>query len=169
MTTLRKELREAVNQILTEKEVYMFTDIELLSDRLADAVLDVSGIKSAAQRREEAEKRIAEQRANRKSSVDFLVDQLPHIKEQTEMRTRVENALHRNLDWDSPKSDWNGYDKKLVAREKEVGQTIEGFMVWFNSDEFRKNGVIYLKPSKIEDWWLQAFSNDIPGRKPHAL
>jgi hypothetical protein len=109
---------------------------------------------------EEAKKCIEEQRAKKGDIIDLLVSTSPALQEQTLMRQRVENALHRNLDWDSAHSPWNGYEKKLVSREKENGQTVEGFMQWFNSDEFRRKGVIYLNPTKIEDWWLQAFDGE---------
>jgi len=118
-------------------------------------------IKTLSERKKEAEERKAKQRAAKGDIVDLFIQVSPALQEQTLMRQRVENALHRNLDWDSARSPWNGYEKKLVRREKENGQTIEGFMEWFNSDEFRKKGVIYLNPTKIEDWWLQAFETTL--------
>ena len=116
---------------------------------------------SLSERKKEAEERKAKQRAAKGDIVDLFIQVSPALQEQTLMRQRVENALHRNLDWDSARSPWNGYEKKLVRREKDNSQTIEGFMEWFNSDEFRKKGVIYLNPTKIEDWWLQAFETTL--------
>ena len=116
---------------------------------------------SLSERKKEAEERKTKQRAAKGDVVDLFIQMSPALKEQEQMRQRVENALHRNLDWDSARSPWNGYEKKLVRREKDNSQTIEGFMEWFNSDEFRKNGVIYLNPTKIEDWWLQAFETTL--------
>jgi len=113
--------------------------------------------KTLSERKATAKERIEKQRASKGDVLDLLTENLPHLKAQTEMRQRVENALHRNLDWDSPRSPWNGYEKKLIQREKDTGETIERFMEWFNDDDFRKNGVIYLNPTKIDDWWLQAF------------
>jgi len=161
MTTLRKELRDKVFYILENNQMLYRTDRIKVSELIADAALEIAGIKSAAQRRDEAEKRITEQRAAKGDVVDLFIQMSPALKEQEQMRQRVENALHRNLDWDSARSPWNGYEKKLVRREKDNSQTIEGFMEWFNSDEFRKNGVIYLNPTKIEDWWLQAFETTL--------
>jgi len=113
--------------------------------------------KSFSEQKEEAKERIEEQRKGKGDIVDLFMKVSPELKAQTEMRQRVENALRRNLDWDSARSPWNGYDKKLIKREQEAGENIERFMDWFNGDEFRKKGVIYLTPTKIEDWWLQAF------------
>ena len=162
MTTLRKELRDKFEEVLLDiLPGGMMFPITETAETLADAALEIAGIKSAAQRRDEAEKRITEQRAAKGDVVDLFIQTSPALKEQTLMRQRVENALHRNLDWDSARSPWNGYEKKLVGREKDNGQTIEGFMQWFNSDEFRKKGVIYLNPTKIEDWWLQAFETTL--------
>lgn len=91
----------------------------------------------------------------------------PELRARLLMRGRVEKALSRNINWDDLKQDWDGFDKWLVNREEETGETIEYFMTWFNSDEFRAKGVIYLNPNKIKDWWMQAFQKQTDGR--HAL
>jgi len=80
--------------------------------------------------------------------------------ERDAMRRRVEGTLGRHPAWDDLKYDWNDFDKWLIDKEKETGQTIEGFMKWHNSDEFRAGGVIYLTANKIKDWWEQAFMTD---------
>jgi hypothetical protein len=84
------------------------------------------------------------------------------------VRERVEKALKRNINWEDLKQDWNTFDAWLVKTEKEYSQTIEQFMQWFNSDDFRSKGVIYLSPQRIKDWWLQAFETDSKD-KSHAL
>lgn len=119
--------------------------------------------------KKDAQERKAKQRAAKKDMVDAFKEVQPALKAQQEMRQRVENALRRNLDWDSARSPWNGYDKKLVAREKETGQTIEGFMKWLNADEFRKKQTIYLTPTKIEDWWITAFAQEPTKERRHKL
>ena len=78
-----------------------------------------------------------------------------------DMRVRVEAATGLGLsrEWDKPRSTWNGYEKVLIKREVETGQTIEGFMEWYNADEFRKKGDIWLTSDKIEKWWGKAYPN----------
>jgi hypothetical protein len=120
---------------------------------------------SLEERKEAAKERTAKQRTERESRdpvteiLNAQQDSAPFMA----MRARVEDALKRNLDWDSTRSPWNGYDKELVAREAETGETIEKFMEWHNSDEFRRDKqVIYLTPTKINDWWKQAFKHKQP-------
>jgi|APSaa5957512622_1039677.scaffolds.fasta_scaffold14065_3 hypothetical protein len=79
------------------------------------------------------------------------------LKAEQDMRERVERAVKKNPDWFSPRSEWEGYEKKLMKREKETGQTIEQFMVWYRSDEFRAKNDLWLKPSRIEEFWQRAF------------
>jgi hypothetical protein len=51
----------------------------------------------------------------------------------------------------------------LLEREQKTGETIEGFMEWFDSDDFRRdNQRIWLKPSAIEKWWMYAFPANNP-------
>jgi hypothetical protein len=123
-----------------------------------------------AERMQQALERKAKQQAKRGDPVDFLLEQGKGQQEIIDMRLRVEGALKMNLEreWDLPKSDWNDYDKLLVRREKETGQTIERFMSWFEADDFRKKSSVWLKPSKIEQWWPQAFSGHTPGVDPSA-
>lgn len=91
----------------------------------------------------------------------------PELRARLLMRQRVETALNRNINWEDLKQDWNVFDLWLVATEEESGQTIEHFMTWYRSDDFRAKGVIYLNPSRIKDWWMQAFQHVSDGR--HAL
>lgn len=173
MTTLRKELRVSFESVLTSfTDKLTIPEIEPLADLLADAALETAGIKSAAQRREEAEKRIEEQRANKKDPLDFLVKNSAEIQMLKDMRVRVEAATGLGLsrEWDKARSPWNGYEKILIKREAETGQTIEQFMTWYNSDEFRKKGNIWLDPDKIEKFWPQAFKVTYEDyNRPHAL
>lgn len=149
--------------------INQFSQGDVLATPQGDVQGDVQGSRkdgtptysslSHTSRKEEAKKRIAKQRAKKKEPLDFLIENADKIQAQAKMRERVEKAMRRHPDWDSPRSDWNGYEKLLIEREKETGQTIEQFMGWYNSDEFRKKGVIYLTRTKIEDYWLQAFDN----------
>ena len=109
--------------------------------------------------KEAAKERKAKQQAKRKDPLDYYIDHAPEITLITEMRKRVEDAtgLRLSREWDKVHGDWNGYDKTLIKREVETGQTIEKFAEWFDSDEFRKNNQrIWLKPDKIELWWDEA-------------
>lgn len=116
------------------------------------------------ERRAQAKERTAKQRAERGSRDPVLeiAKTSQEFQAVSAMRLRVEAAVDLNLEreWDLPKSDWNGYEKKLLKREQETGQTIEQFMAWYNADEFRRNGNIWLKPSKIEQMWNRAFGSN---------
>lgn len=112
--------------------------------------------------KEEAKERIAKQRASKKDPLDFLVENGKDIQMLKDMRLRVEAATGLGLsrEWDKARSPWNGYEKTLIKREAETGQTIEQFMEWYNSDKFRKdNNSIWLNPDKIELWWGKAFKS----------
>ena len=116
---------------------------------------------------ESAKERIEKQRASKGDILDFFTQTQPEIKIITEMRERVSAAVGLNLtrEWDKTRSDWNGYEKKLIKREVETGETIEQFMEWYNSDEFRRdNQRIWLKPDVIEKFWPSAFSEQEPDR-----
>lgn len=172
MTTLRRELRTKFEEVLSAfSDKLAVPELEPLAEQLADAALQVAGILSAAQRREEAEQRIAEQRANKKDPIDFLVENSKEIKMLQEMRLRVESATGLGLsrEWDKTRSPWNGYEKTLIKREVETGQTIEQFMEWYNSDEFRKKSDIWLNPDKIELMWGKAFTQKSQDDYYHAL
>ena len=170
MTTLRKELRTKFEEIVISYGVQCSVEVDLASI-FADAALEIAGIKSAAQRREEAEKRIAEQRAKRKEPVDFLLEHGSEIQMLNDMRIRVEAATGLGLsrEWDKPRSTWNGYEKILIKREVETGQTIEQFMEWYKSDDFRKTGSIWLTADKIEMWWNSAFEQVTDCNAPRML
>ena len=80
------------------------------------------------------------------------------LKAESDMRDRAEVALNITPDWDNPNSVWLDYNKKLVVKEKETGFTIEGFVKWWNSDDFRKEQGIWLNPEKINKFWKTAMS-----------
>ena len=118
--------------------------------------------------REAALQRKAEQRAKRKDPMDWVQEHAQEIQILHEMRLRVEAALGMNLEreWDLPASDWHDYDKTLIKREVETGQTIEGFMEWWDQDDFRRdNQRIWLKPGKIEQFWRQAYPVNNPNNQ----
>lgn len=122
--------------------------------------------------RKEAEERIAAQRAKKGDPVDWFLGHAGEITAVESMRRRVETALNKNLErqWDATNSEWNGYEKELIAREKENGETIEMFMEWFNEDTFRRdNQRIWLKPSKIEELWPEAFHPVSEGPDPNIV
>ena len=107
---------------------------------------------------EEAKKRKKEKDAKKKDPVTEILKAHRKHEPILDMRERVESALRgRKPDWDSPRSLWNGYEQKLIQREKDTGETIERFMEWFYDDEFRSKGYIYLKPTRIDDLWSAAF------------
>jgi len=121
--------------------------------------------------RKAAKERKAKQQARRKDPVDFLLEHGSEIQMVTDMRVRVEAATGLGLsrEWDKPRSTWNGYEKILIKREVETGQTIEQFMKWYNSDDFRKNGDIWLNADKIELWWDKAFEEQQEEPKPEIF
>ena len=82
------------------------------------------------------------------------------VEKVTAMRRRVEDALNAKLarEWDKKHGDWYGYEKELIRIQEETGETIEQFMVWFVSDDFRKGQVMYLTPAKIDKYWNKAFA-----------
>ena len=116
---------------------------------------------SLSERKQKAEERKATQRANKKDPFDFLIENGKEIKTINDMRVRVEAATGLGLsrEWDKTRSPWNGYEKTLIKREAETGQTIEQFMEWYNSDDFRKKSDIWLNPDKIELMWGKAFTD----------
>jgi len=75
--------------------------------------------------------------------------------ERDAMRGRIEVALlHRKINWDGAKSEWENYDLKLIEREKNNNGTIEQFMRgYLEESEFNMTQVKYLTPAKIDDWW----------------
>ena len=118
---------------------------------------------------EEARRRKAAQQARKGDPVDWLLGHADEIAAVEGMRRRVESALNKNLEryWDATTSEWCGYEKELIAREKETGETIEMFMEWFNEDDFRRNNQrIWLKPAKIEELWREAFTPQSDSPEP---
>jgi len=137
-------------------------DSESQKDLLEDSIKDTTNKKSIAQRKAAALERKAKQQAEREAR-DPVLEILKADKQAEplmEIRCRVETALSLNLsrEWDLPKSDWHGYDRLLLEREKETGETIEQFMEWYNADNFRRDGNIWLRPNKIEKVWVRAFA-----------
>ena len=112
-----------------------------------------------AELKKDSIKRKKEHDKNKKDPVTEILKVHWENEPIIQMRERVETALRgRKPDWDSPRSLWNGYDKKLIQREKDTGETIEKFMEWFYDDDFRSKGYIYLKPARIDDLWAAAFT-----------
>jgi len=89
---------------------------------------------------------------------DYMKEQAKHdsgLAKLVDMRERIEVTLRKNItDWE--RGDWAGFDRWLVARPEH--ETIEKFMDWWKSDDFRaKQGSVYLNMKKIKENWLQVF------------
>jgi len=80
-------------------------------------------------------------------------------------RRRVETSLVKSPNWDSAKDDWFEFDRWLYGKEQD-GQTIEQFMTWWRSDDFRAKSDIWLKPSKIKEYWPHAFTTRTNEERP---
>lgn len=143
MTTLQRDIRMEVRQVLAK---YGIDNLQMEMD-LASVIRPFV----------EAGKKYINGKRGDLVDLATLATNSPELRARLLMRVRVENALHRNIDWEDLKQDWNTLDRWLVDTENESGQTIEAFMTWFKSDDFRARGVIYLNPQKIKDWWMQAF------------
>jgi len=92
---------------------------------------------------------------------DFIKEQAKHdspLAYKMDMRERIQKTLRKNIsDENYERGEWAGFDRWLVAREKD-GETIEKFMEWWNIDDFRaKQGAVYLNSNKIKENWLQEF------------
>jgi hypothetical protein len=85
--------------------------------------------------------------------------------DRVQYQKRIETVLGLSPNWDDLKQDWNSFDTWLMSKEKE-GQTIEAFMKWYNSDEFRAKGRIYLNPPKIKLIWNNAFEHKKEESRP---
>ena len=85
--------------------------------------------------------------------------------DREQYRRRVETAVNLSPNWDDLKEDWNGFELWLMEKE-EGGQTIEQFMTWYNSDEFRAKGGLWLNPPKIKKFWPQAFGHKTDETRP---
>ena len=78
------------------------------------------------------------------------------LKAESDMIDRAERAMKKTPNWNA--EPWKNYHKVLVKVEERTGFTIEQFMKWWNSDDFRKQQNIWLKPSKIDEFWVTAMS-----------
>ncbi|MCP4143186.1 MAG: hypothetical protein GY755_23345 [Chloroflexi bacterium] len=97
------------------------------------------------------------ERGQRGDIFDFIKEQAKHdstLAGLVDMREKIEKSLRKNItDWE--RGEWAGFDRWLVAREKD-GETIEEFMAWWVDDDFRaKQGTVYLNAKKIKENWLQ--------------
>lgn len=86
--------------------------------------------------------------------------------DRVQFQKRIETVLGLSPNWDDVKNDWNSFDVWLMDKEK-AGQTIEQFMKWYNSDEFRAKGRIYLNPAKIKLVWNNAFQHKTDEARPN--
>jgi len=156
MTTLRKELRIKFEEVLLEIiPGGMMFPITETAETLADAALEVAGIQSVAQRREESEKRIEAQRASRGDLVDGLLSQIPATQKQVRLegvQSRLSVAFNFNCSWER----WERFIRYADKQEQDQGQTVENFAEWMKS----KSGfdIGYWPPSKMLEVWPQAFT-----------
>ena len=124
MTTLRKELR-------TEFEKYVDPS---LAETMADAALELAGIKSAAQRREEAERRIAEQRKGKGDIVDLFVKTQPELKARTEALLEFEKSFgYGTLPWDTT-AVWEKFAKFVIKTSVSDPGWCADYVVWREGD-----------------------------------
>ena len=89
--------------------------------------------------------------------VGVILDTVLAGKAMEEFRKRIETALVKSPNWDSAKDDWYEFDRWLYVKDQD-GETIEQFMTWWRSDDFRARSEIWLKPSKIKENWPQALA-----------
>lgn len=101
----------------------------------------------------------------RADKVNALLAVARYGQDRIEYQHRVERAINLNPNWDDSKQDWNGFDLWLMEKE-EAGQTIEKFMAWYKSDEFRAKGGLWLNPQKIKMFWPQAFERKTDEVRP---
>ena len=158
MTTLRKELRIKLYDVLCDNwdAVEAGLPLDHLAYNLADAVLEIAGIKSAEQRREEALQRKAEQRANKKDPVDFLLMQGEKERALIDMHTRIKSAFgfepgprHKEL------VEW------LIRKDKQ-GETVELWRAWWDKENEYKRIALWKfdeKPDLLKSQWAGAFAN----------
>ena len=157
MTTLRKELRDKFEEVLLDiLPGGMMFPITETAETLADAALEIAGIKSAAQRREEAEKRKAEQRGKKGDLVDAFLSQVPATQKQIRLegiQSRLSVAFNFNCTWER----WERFINYADKQEQDQGQTVEKFADWMKA----KSGfdIGYWPPSKMLEVWPQAFNN----------
>ena len=154
MTTLQRDIRMEIRQVLAK---YRIDDLQMEID-LAEVIRPFI---------DAGRKYIPARKGDLVDYYATLAQTNPELLSRLLMRERVETAMNRNPPWDDLQQGWNGFDSWLVETEKATGQTIERFMVWYNSDDFRAKGIIYLNSQRIKDYWLQAFYEKPDGR--HGL
>ena len=122
MTTLRKELRDKFEDLLIARLRAGLLPADV-AEELTDAALEIAGIKSAAQRREEAEKRIAEQRGKKGDFVDAFLSQVPATQKQIRLegiQSRLSVAFNFNCTWER----WERFINYADKQEQDQGQTV---------------------------------------------
>ena len=161
MTTLRKELRTKFEEILTAfSDRLSISEREPLAEMMADAALELAGIKSAAQRREEREKK------------GDLIDGMAFFAKEAEKQgkgdiqdhqDRAERELRRLqfniLGTRAP--DRDRFIRFLQTEEKKHGRTIEAWVEWCFTDGFWPGKISSV--NKVMELWLKAFE------QPQAL
>lgn len=106
--------------------------------------------------------------ARERVTEDYVSKVIEHAQagaSMVEYRNRIERAMGLNPNWDDTKQDWSGFDLWLKKKEGQ-GQTIESFMAWWKSDEFRAKGSIWLNPQKVKLMWGQAFVHKTDEQRP---
>ena len=156
------ELDRIENQIIERLNIASSIDTELDSLHNTETTTETNKDIDWKKLNQESKDRKKKHDENKPDTVSAILTAHRKNEPREQMRERVESVLRgRKPDWDSPRSLWNGYDRKLIKREKDTGETIEQFMEWFYGDDFRAKGYIYLKPSRIDDLWAVAFGANV--------
>lgn len=116
MTTLRRELRTKIKQILEENGIYTdaIPPMPSIVDILADGVLGVAGISRAY-----ANAQMMGQRSR------------DTTKERQMLAERIEAQLH--VTPDQTKKVWVTVLNRIIEKE-EKGETLEKYVKWYNDD-----------------------------------
>jgi len=122
---------------------------------------------SLSERKEKAKERIKEQRANRKDLAEGMIElaQMPGVKRSV----RLDGILSRiavRLSINPSGRKWQDFIRFVDDREQE-GQSLDVFMDWLISQ--KGFDVSYWPPSKMEEHWPRAFSEQEVASKSHAL
>lgn len=147
--TLRRELIQKLFQVLQDKEVYMFTDIDKLSGILADAALEVAGIAKRATfdlSQAGIEWAIA-------AGEDIPQERLDRLQAEQALLDEYERAMGYNpLPWTSPKLD--KLRRFLVTKSLEEIRT---FAAW-SRREYSSFSPAKARsfPEQVIDNWPQA-------------
>jgi len=161
MTTLRKELRECIENILMAK-LRPGLDPRDIAKELTDAVLEIAGIKSAEQRREEALQRKAEQTKKREAAGGILGGMMAfagQAEKITDMVRRSSKALRLDT---SGKRFEDMIKFLLLEEERNPDKTIELYATWLEIDNpFSKKPSpwkIRDNPDIVRETWPGAFA-----------